>query len=53
MSRPTTYAVTLAQLVDGVQVPFDEHVEERDATEPREHDESAGHLPRNVRPYGA
>ena len=53
MDRPTTYAVTLDELVAGTHVPFDEQVEEEDARERPEHDESAGHLPGNVRPYGA
>lgn len=54
MSQPKKYAVTLDELVDGVRVPLDEQVEEQDATEAPEHDESAGHLPgKNVRPYGA
>lgn len=46
------YSVPLDDLVDGVRVPLDEHVEEHDAERP-EHDASAGHLPGGVRPYGA
>lgn len=53
MSEATKYAVTLNELVEGVRVPLDEQVEEQDAAERPEHDESAGHLPGNVRPYGA
>ena len=53
MSQPSKYAVTLDELVVGVRVPLDEQVEEQDATEAPEHDESAGHLPGNVRPCGA
>jgi hypothetical protein len=52
MSDPTKYTVPLDDLVDSVRVPLDEQVEEQDAERP-EHDESAGHLPGNVRPYGA
>ena len=51
MSDPK-YTVSLDELVDGVRVPLDEQVEEHDVERP-EHDESAGHLPGNVRPYGA
>jgi hypothetical protein len=53
MSGPTKYTVSLSELVDEVRVPLDEQVEEQDAAEPPEHDPSAGHLPGNVRPYGA
>ena len=53
MSSPTKYTVPLDDLVDSVRVPLDAQVEEQDATESPEHDESAGHLPGNVRPYGA
>ena len=53
MSRPTKYAVTLDDLVSSARVPLEEQVEENDAGEQPEHDESAGHLPGNVRPYGA
>ena len=53
MDRPTTYAVTLDELVASAHVPFDEQVEEEDARERPEHDASTGHLPGNVRPYGA
>lgn len=53
MSEPTNYAVTLDDLVASADVPLDEQVEEQDADGRPEHDESAGHLPGNVRPYGA
>ena len=53
MSEQTKYAVTLDALVASANVPLDEQVEEKDATERAQHDESAGHLPGNVRPYGA
>ena len=53
MSEPTKYAMTLDELVAGANVPLDEQVEEKDAAEHPEHDEFAGHLPGNVRPYGA
>lgn len=52
MMDPAKYSVTLDELVDGVRVPLDEQVEEQDAERP-EQDESSGHLPGNVRPYGA
>ena len=51
MSGPEKYMVALDELVDEVRVPLDEQVEEQDATEPPEHDDSSGHLPGNVRPY--
>ena len=53
MSRPEKYTVSLDELVDEVRVPLDEQVEEQDATEAPEHEESAGHLPGDVRPFGA
>ena len=49
MARPTKYTVTLDELVASAHVPLDE----QDASERPEHDESTGHLPGNVRPYGA
>lgn len=45
--------MTLDELVASVRVPLDELVEEQDTTAPPEDDESAGHLPGNVRPYAA
>lgn len=53
MGRPTKYGVTLDELVASTHVPLDEQVEEQDASERPELDESAGHLPGDVRPYGA
>lgn len=53
MSSRTKYTVPLGDLVDSVRVPQDEQVEEQDTTAFAEHDESGGHLPGNVRPYGA
>lgn len=52
MNNPTDYTLPLDELVDSVRVPLDEQVEEQDTTG-AEHDESAGHLPGHVRPYGA
>lgn len=52
MSDPLEYRVSLTDLVDGVRVALDEQVQEQDS-ERTEHDDSAGHLPGNVRPYGA
>ena len=53
MDTSDKYKVALDALVNSVKVPFDSQVEEHDATQPPQHDESAGHLPGNVRPYGA
>jgi hypothetical protein len=53
MSSPEQYTVPLDELVEGVRVPLDEQVEEQDATAWQEPDGSVGHLPGNVRPYGA
>jgi len=46
------YSMSLDELVATAKVPFDQQVEERDTRERPEHDEAAGHLPGNVRPYG-
>lgn len=53
MDQKADYAVTLDELVTSAKVPFEEQVEEQALREHTEHDESAGHLPGNVRPYGA
>ncbi len=53
MTRPTKYAVSLDELVANAKVPPDQQVEEHDAVERPEHDEAAGHLPGNLRPYAA
>ena len=53
MDETAKYAVTLDELVASANVPLDEQVEEKDVAVVAEHDESAGHLPGNVRPYGA
>lgn len=53
MSSPKKYSVPLADLVDSVRVPLNEQVEEQDTAEAPKHDESTGHLPGDVRPYGA
>ncbi len=45
--------MSLDELVASAKVPLDQQVEEHDAVERPEHDEAAGHLPGNVRPYGA
>ena len=50
---PTKYAVRLDDLVASAHVPLDQQVQEQEAGEQAEHDEAAGHLPGNVRPYGA
>ena len=53
MSRPTKYDMSIDDLVASANVPLDQQVEELDATTNPQHDESAGHLPGHVRPYGA
>ncbi len=53
MTAPRTYAVQLDELVDRTRVPLEEQVEEHPVLERTEHDEASGHLPGNVRPYGA
>lgn len=52
MSRPTKYEMGIDELVASAHVPLDQQVEELDAAADPEHDESAGHLPGHVRPYG-
>ncbi len=47
------YTMTLDELVNSTKVPFEDQVEEQALREHTGHDESAGHLPGNVRPYGA
>ena len=53
MNKPTNYAMSIDDLVTSSNVPLDQQLEEQDAAPNPEHDESAGHLPGNVRPYGA
>jgi hypothetical protein len=53
MAAPDKYSMNLDELVAAAKVPLGQQVEERDARERPEHDEAAGHLPGNVRPYGA
>ncbi len=53
MTAQDKYSMSLDELVATANVPFDQQVEERDTGERPEHDEAAGHLPGNVRPYGA
>ena len=52
MATPEEHALTVEELVASARVPWDEQVEEQAGPRP-EHDDSAGHLPGNVRPYGA
>lgn len=52
MSRWTKYEMSIDELVAAAHVPLDQQVEELDAATAPEHDESAGHLPGNLRPYG-
>ncbi len=52
-TEASRFAVTLASLVASARVPVDEQVEERDVRQRGGEDEDAGHLPGNVRPYGA
>jgi len=51
MTEPDNYSMSLDELVATANVPFDKQVEERDTGARPEHDEAAGHLPGNVRPY--
>jgi hypothetical protein len=53
VSEPNKYAMTLDELVATARVPVDDLVEERNAGEHSQHNEAAGHLPGNVRPYEA
>ena len=54
MDERKKYQVSIDDLVASAQVPLDEQVEEQEADGRHEHDASAaGHLPGNVRPYGA
>lgn len=53
MIKRSEYEVSIDDLVASAHIPFDEQVEEQVPGERPEHDESAGHLPGNVRPYGA
>jgi hypothetical protein len=53
MTERDKYAVSVDELVASANVPFDEQVQEQEADDPPEHDQTAGHLPGNVRPYGA
>ena len=46
------YEMSIDDLVASARIPLDLHVEEQADGRP-EHDESAGHLPGAVRPYGA
>jgi len=53
MTEPSKYAMTLDELIASARVLPDEQVEsEEDVSERIRHDEAAGHLPGNVRPYG-
>jgi hypothetical protein len=53
VTKPSKYSISLDELVDTAKVPLDQQVEEKDSRERPEDDEAAGHLPGNVRPYGA
>ena len=53
MGERLRYEMSIDDLVASAQIPLDEQVEEQEAGGRSEHDESAGHLPGNVRPYGA
>ena len=45
--------MTLEQLEASAHVPLEQQVETQDASKSPEPDEWVGHLPGNVRPYGA
>jgi hypothetical protein len=47
------YSISLEELVDSARVPSEQQIEEQDVWDRPEDDEAAGHLPGNVRPYGA
>jgi hypothetical protein len=47
------YKVPLAELVVSVRVPLDDLVQMQETAASPENDESVGHLPGTVRPYGA
>ena len=54
MTEPSKYAMTLDELVASARVLPEEQVPaEEDVSDRIQHDESAGHLPGDVRPYGA
>lgn len=54
VTEPSKYAMTLDELVASARVLPEEQVSAEDDVRDRiRHDESAGHLPGNVRPYGA
>jgi hypothetical protein len=53
VTAPGKYSISLEELVDTAKVPLDQQVEVQDIGDRPEHDEAAGHLPGNVRPYGA
>ena len=53
MTAPGKYSIGLDELVDSARVPLDQQIEEQSVGDRQEHDEAAGHLPGNVRPYGA
>ena len=51
MPEPSKYAVTLDELVATARVALDDLVEVQDNSERPNHDEAAGHLPGNIRPW--
>jgi hypothetical protein len=51
MPESSNYAVTLDELVATARVPLDDQLEVQDDSERRDHDEAAGHLPGNIRPW--
>lgn len=53
MSERMKYEVPIDDLIASAKIPLDEQLEAQEADERPQHDESAGHLPGNVRPYGA
>ena len=53
MNERMKYEVSIDDLVASTKIPLDEQLQAREADERPQHDESAGHLPGNVRPYGA
>ena len=54
MTEPSKYAMSIDELVASARVLPEERVPaEEDVSDRIQHDESAGHLPGNVRPHGA
>lgn len=53
MATPSPYAIALEVLIQSARIPADQLVTETDVREHNQHDDAAGHLPGNVRPFAA